>query len=74
MPHCYLSPARNLRLIFRYLTIVVLFDLEPHKINNCRYNSLAGLISANMSLFRIPSRGLFQLRDVGLRARTEAMV
>ena len=50
MPLFCLSAARNLRLIFRYLTIIVLFVLEPHKINNCRYNSLAGLISANMSL------------------------
>ena len=45
-----MPPARNLRLIFRYLRIIELFVLEPHKINNCHYDALAGLISANLSL------------------------
>jgi hypothetical protein len=45
-----MSFARNLRLIFRYLRSIVLFVLEPQKINNSRYNPLASLISANMSL------------------------
>ena len=45
-----MAAARNLRLIFRYLTIIELCVLQPYNINNCHYNSLAGLISANMSL------------------------
>ena len=45
-----MAAARNLRLIFRYLTITELCVFQTYNINNCHYNSLADLISANMSL------------------------
>ena len=45
-----MAAARNLRLIFRCLTIIELGILQLYNINNCHYNPVATLISANMSL------------------------
>jgi hypothetical protein len=73
MSQCNLTAAQNLRLIFRYLTIVGLFVLQPYKINNCHYNSLYRPdIGEYVATAVNPSRGFLQLSDCRLESQDQA--